>query len=150
MAGSGVTITAMPFALFLSLLPAWFAAFAGVQSDEVRTLVVQEEVIMRVPVRPMPHRFEWQERKGPKCISARSIRGAMVSGREHVDFLLFDRTRLRARLSDDCPALDFYSGFYLTPDDGKLCAKRDSIHSRIGSSCRIERFRRLEPKLRAD
>ena len=116
MAGSGVTITAMPFALFLSLLPAWFAAFAGVQSDEVRTLVVQEEVIMRVPVRPMPHRFDWEERKGPKCISARSIRGAMVSGREHVDFLLFDRTRLRARLSDDCPALDFYSGFYLTPE----------------------------------
>lgn len=150
MAGSGVTITTMSFAILLTLLPAWFAAFAGVQSDEVRTLVVQEEVIMRVPVRPMPHRFEWEERKGPKCISTRSIRGAMVSGREHVDFLLFDRSRLRARLSDDCPALDFYSGFYLTPEDGKLCAKRDGIHSRIGSSCRIERFRRLVPKLRGD
>ena len=140
----------MPFALLLSLLPAWFAAFAGVQSDQVRTLVVQEEVIMRVPVRPMPHRFEWEEKKGPKCIPARSIRGAMISGREHVDFVLLDRTRLRARLSDDCPALDFYSGFYLTPEDGKLCAKRDGIHSRIGSSCRIERFRRLVPKLRRD
>ena len=150
MAGSGDTITAMPFALLLSLLPAWFAAFAGVQSDQVRTLVVQEEVIMRVPVRPMPHRFEWEEKKGPKCIPARSIRGAMISGREHVDFVLLDRTRLRARLSDDCPALDFYSGFYLTPEDGKLCAKRDGIHSRIGSSCRIERFRRLVPKLRRD
>jgi hypothetical protein len=140
----------MPFALLLSLLPAWFAAFAGVQSDQVRTLVVQEEVIMRVPVRPMPHRFDWEEKKGPRCVSAQSIRGAMVSGREHVDFLLFDRSRLRARLSDDCPALDFYSGFYLTPEDGKLCAKRDGIHSRIGSSCRIERFRRLVPKLRRD
>ena len=150
MAGSGDTITAMPFVLLLSLLPAWFAAFAGVQSDQVRTLVVQEEVIMRVPVRPMPHRFEWEEKKGPKCIPARSIRGAMISGREHVDFVLLDRTRLRARLSDDCPALDFYSGFYLTPEDGKLCAKRDGIHSRIGSSCRIERFRRLVPKLRRD
>ena len=148
MAGSGVTIITMPFAFLLSLLPAWFAGFAGVQSDQVRTLVVQEEVIMRVPVRPMPHRFEWEEHKGPKCIPARSIRGAMISGREHVDFLLFDRTRIRARLSDDCPALDFYSGFYLTPEDGRLCAKRDGIHSRIGSSCRIERFRRLEAKLR--
>lgn len=147
MAWDGVTITDMPFAFFLSLFPAWFAAFAGVQADEVRTLVVQEEVIMRVPVRPMPHRFEWEERKGPKCISALSIRGAALSGRETVDFLLFDRTRLRAELDEDCPALDFYNGFYLTPDDGKVCAKRDDVHSRMGRSCRIERFRRLVPKL---
>ena len=137
----------MPFAFLLSLLPAWLAAFAGVQSDEVRTLVVQEEVIMRVPVRPMPRGFDWEERKGPKCVPVRKIRRALVSGREHVDFLLFDRTLVRARLADDCPALDFYSGFYLTPEDGKVCAKRDSIHSRIGSSCRIERFRGLMPRL---
>jgi len=140
----------MPFTLFLSLLPAWFAAFAGLQADEVRTLVVEREVIMRVPVRPMPNRIDWEEHKGPKCIPSGSIRAAMVSNREHVDFLLFDRTRLRARLSDDCPALDFYSGFYLTPEDGKICAKRDGIHSRIGTSCRIERFRRLVPKTHDD
>ena len=140
----------MPFTFLLSLLPAWFAAFAGIQADEVRTLVVEREVIMRVPVRPMPNRIDWEEKKGPKCIPSASIRAAMVSNREHVDFLLFDRTRLRARLSDDCPALDFYSGFYLTPEDGKVCAKRDGIHSRIGSSCRIERFRRLVPKLQGD
>ena len=140
----------MSFAFLLSLLPAWFAAFAGVQADEVRTLVVEREVIMRVPVRPMPNRIEWEERKGPKCIPSGSIRSAMVSNREYVDFQLFDRTRLRARLSDNCPALDFYSGFYLTPEDGKICAKRDGIHSRIGSSCRIERFRRLVPKIHDD
>ena len=150
MAGGGVTITAMPFAFLLTLVPAWFASFAGMQSDEVRTLVVQEEVIMRVPVRPMPHRFEWEERKGPKCIAAESIRGAALSGRESVDFLLFDRTRLRAQLDEDCPALDFYNGFYLTPEDGKVCAKRNEIHSRMGRSCRIERFRRLVPKFRRD
>jgi hypothetical protein len=137
----------MSFTFLLSLLPAWFAAFAGVQADEVRTLVVEREVIMRVPVRPMPSRIDWEEHKGPKCIPSGSIRAAMVSNREHVDFVLFDRTRLRARLSDNCPALDFYSGFYLTPEDGKICAKRDGIHSRIGTSCRIERFRRLVPKL---
>lgn len=147
MAGDGVTITDMPFAFFLSLFPAWFAAFAGVQADQVRTLIVQEEVIMRIPVRPMPHRFDWEEHKGPKCISAESIRGAALSGRETVDFLLFDRTRLRAELDEDCPALDFYNGFYLTPEDGKVCAKRDDVHSRMGRSCRIERFRRLVPKL---
>ena len=138
----------MPFSLFLSLLPAIFGFAAANQSDEVRTLVVQEDVIMRIPVRPRPVQpFAWEEKKGPKCIHAGSIRGAALSGRETVDFLLFDRTRLRAELSEDCPALDFYNGFYVTPEDGKLCARRDEIHSRIGRSCTIERFRRLVPKV---
>jgi hypothetical protein len=136
----------MPISLFLSLLPALFGMGVLSQDDQVRTLVVQEEVIMRVPVRPFPRRFQWEEKKGPKCIAASDIRGAMLSGREHVDFMLFDRTRIRARLSD-CRALDFYNGFYLTPDEGRVCAKRDGIHNRDGSSCRIERFHRLVPKL---
>jgi hypothetical protein len=138
----------MQFPLFLSFLPALFGLATAVQSEEVRTLVVQREVIMRVPVRPrpLPNGMEWSEHKGPKCISSAAIRGAAISGREHVDFLLYGRERVRAKLADDCPALDFYSGFYLTPEDGTVCALRDSIHSRIGSSCRIERFRRLAPR----
>ena len=56
---------------------------------------------MRIPVRPRPIRpFDWEEKKGPKCIYAGNIRGAALSGRETVDFLLFDRTRLRAELSE--------------------------------------------------
>lgn len=136
----------MPLSIILSLLPAMFGFAAAEQSDEVRTIVYQQEVIMRIPVRPRPVRpFAWEEKKGPKCIDTSSIRGAALSGRETVDFLLFDRTRLRAKL-EDCPALDFYNGFYLTPEKGKICAGRDGIHSRIGRSCTIERFRRLVPK----
>ena len=121
---------------------------SAAQSDEVRTLVVEREVIMRIPVRSRPVRpFAWEEKRGPKCIEASNIRGAALSGRETVDFLLFDRTRLRAQLSEDCPALDFYNGFYVTPEKGKLCARRDEIHSRIGRSCTIERFHRLTPRL---
>lgn len=124
-----------------------FGFASAAQSDEVRTLVVEREVIMRIPVRSRPVRpFAWEEKRGPKCIEAANIRGAALSGRETVDFLLFDRTRLRAQLSEDCPALDFYNGFYVTPEKGKLCARRDEIHSRIGRSCTIERFRRLLPK----
>lgn len=137
----------MPFTLFLSLLPAMYGFASAEQSDEVRTLVVEQEVIMRIPVRPRPIKpLSWEEKKGPKCLAANSIRGAALSGRETVDFVLFDRRRFRAELSEDCPALDFYNGFYLTPEDGKVCAKRDSVHSRIGRTCRIERFRRLVPK----
>ena len=79
-------------------------------------------------------------------LAAGNIRGAALSGRETVDFFLFDRTRLRAELSEDCPALDFYNGFYLSPEDGRICAKRDEIKNRVGRTCRIERFRRLVPK----
>jgi hypothetical protein len=137
----------MPFSLLLSLFSAMFGFASAAQSDEVRTLVVEREVIMRIPVRSRPVRpFAWEEKRGPKCIDAANIRGAALSGRETVDFLLFDRTRLRAQLSEDCPALDFYNGFYVTPEKGKLCARRDEIHSRIGRSCTIERFRRLLPK----
>jgi len=137
----------MPFSLLFSLFPAMFGFASAAQSDEVRTLVVEREVIMRIPVRSRPVRpFAWEEKRGPKCIEAANIRGAALSGRETVDFLLFDRTRLRAQLSEDCPALDFYNGFYVTPEKGKLCARRDEIHSRIGRSCTIERFRRLLPK----
>ena len=138
----------MPFSLLLSLFSAMFGFASTAQSDEVRTLVVEQEVIMRIPVRSRPVQpFTWEEKKGPKCIEASNIRGAALSGRETVDFLLFDRTRLRAQLSEDCPALDFYNGFYVTPEKGKLCARRDEIHSRIGRSCTIERFHRLTPRL---
>lgn len=113
-------------------------------------MVVQDELILRVPVRPYLNRraIEWRERKGPKCIPADAIRAANLAGSDYVDFLLFDRSRVRAKLDEDCPALDFYGGFYLKPEDERLCARRDSIHSRVGRSCRIERFRRLEPKLK--
>ena len=140
----------MHLPLLLTLLPALFGLTADVQPDQVRSMVVQEEVIMRIPVRARlsPPRFEWVEKKGPKCVKADEIRAASLSSRGHVDFLMSDRTRMRVELSDQCPALDFYNGFYLTPVKGKLCVRRDTIHSRMGSSCTIERFRRLIPRPR--
>lgn len=138
---------------FFSLLPALFGMTAaqGAQSGGVvRRVVIQDEVIWRVPVRPYVRRqsIEWHERKGPKCIPADAIRGANLADSEHVDFVLIDRSRIRARFDEDCPALDFYGGFYLKPEDEMLCSRRDSVHSRMGRSCRIERFRRLVPKLK--
>ena len=138
---------------FFSLLPALLgmtSAQGGQSGGVVRRVVIQDEVIWRGPVRPHLRgpAIEWHERKGPKCIPAGAIRGANLADSEHVDFLLFDRSRMRARFDEDCPALDFYGGFYLKPEDEMLCARRDSVHSRMGSSCRIERFRRLVPKLK--
>jgi hypothetical protein len=138
---------------FLGIWPALLALFAvqpAAVSESVTRLVVQDEVILRVPVLPrtVVPRIEWIERKGPKCIPAAAIRRAVLSGPEEVDFVLTNRRRVRAHFDEDCPALDFYGGFYLRPEDERLCAGRDSIHSRMGGSCTIERFWHLVPKLR--
>lgn len=134
----------------LTLLPALAglaAAETAAGDQAVRRVTVREEVIMRIPIRPRPGaKIEWREKRGPRCIPAAAIKGAMLSGRSTVDFVLRDRTRLRAKLDSDCPALDFYDGFYVQPEDHRLCIRRDFIRSRMGGSCRIERFRELKPR----
>jgi hypothetical protein len=128
-----------------------FAAQPGVMQQSVTRLVVQDEVILRVRVlpRPLVQQVVWVEQKGPKCIPVGAIRRALLSGPEQVDFILANnRVRVRAQFDEDCPALDFYGDFYLQPEDARLCAGRDVVHSRIGGSCTIERFKLLAPKLR--
>lgn len=142
----------MTVSSFLALLPA-LMGLAAVQvpggDPGLRRLVAQDRVIVRVPVRPrlVPPRIEWHERKGPKCIPLADVRSAMLSGAEQVDFLLKNRQRIRAELSEGCEALDFYGGFYLKTRDERICADRDTVHSRMGGSCQIDRFRKLEPRV---
>ena len=135
---------------FLPLLVGLFGAQPAALGQSVTRLVVQDEVILRVPVQPRPlmRDVEWVEKKGPKCVPAGAIRRALLSGSEQVDFILVDRSRIRAQFDEDCPALDFYGGFYLQPRDERLCAKRDAVHSRIGGSCTIKRFKQLVPRIR--
>ena len=134
----------MTFLGVLALLPMLFG-FASAGTLQVRSLTIEDEVILRIPVRPVPRNIEWKEHKGPKCIDAEEIRGAFLSGNDHVDFVLRGRRLLRARLDENCPALDFYGGFYLSSEDQRVCARRDAIRSRMGARCRIERFRKLVP-----
>lgn len=110
-------------------------------------LTVRESVIIRVPTRPMaPVVTEWKESKGPKCLSMATIAGAIVMDDDSVDLIFRGGGRIRAQLQDECPALDYYSGFYLRPtEDQRICAGRDSIHSRSGGECEIRRFRTLTP-----
>jgi hypothetical protein len=132
------------------LLFALFAAQPATMGESVTRLVIQDEVILRVPVQP--HRLirdlDWVERKGPRCIPAGAIQRALLSSSERVDFVMSNRSRVRAQLDEDCPALDFYAGFYLQPRGDMLCAGSDSIYSRIGGSCTIERCSQLVPKFR--
>lgn len=146
-------IAAVTFLNLLTLLPALAGLVAAVPAaggQTVRSVTIREEVIMRIPIRPRPGaaRIEWREKRGPRCIATANIAGAMLSGRNSVDFVLRDRRRLRARLDSDCPALDFYDGFYVQPEDYRLCMRRDVIRSRMGGECRIDRFILLVPRLK--
>ena len=151
-AGNGGRLQMIPGTVlsFVPLLLGLFAAQPNVVQQSVTRLIVQDEIILRVPIQPRPlvPRFDWVEHKGPKCIDTGIIRGALLSNVQQVDFIIQGPRRIRAELDEDCPALDFYGGFYLQPQDQRLCAVRDSIHSRMCGRCTIQAFNQLIPKFR--
>ncbi len=122
-------------------VPAW----AG---EQFAQLTIHERLIIRIP-RMSPARSRvavpvWREKKGPRCIEMRSLTGAAIGGENDVDLVVDGVKRVRAKLDDECSAVNFASGFYLRPtSDGKICAGRDVIRARTGASCAIDRFRRL-------
>ena len=134
---------------FFAALP-MLLGLSGAEQRSVTRVTVEQTTIWRIPVRPHSPAplIEWTEGKGPKCLAAADIAGAMLSGQGSVDFVLRDRQRVRAMVDDDCTALDFYDGFYVQPKDDRLCVRRDEIRSRMGASCRIEKFRSLTPGLK--
>lgn len=98
-------------------------------------------IIMRSPV-PVP----MKEKKADDCVKIEKISGYSVNRPDSIDLLLNDGKLLRVRLDNNCPALGFYSGFYVKPTgDKKICAGRDSFRSRSGRSCNIQSFRSLVP-----
>lgn len=145
--------------MFMTGLSALLLSTLGVQQAEtppeppapkVRRVIVRGQLVVRVPVRPrsLPGStpIYYNLRDGPRCLSSRQIAGAAISGQRSVDFLLADRRRMRVEMSSDCPSLDFYGGFYLQPTDDRLCANRDVIRTRMGGSCKIEKFHLLEAR----
>lgn len=116
---------------------------------ELAQLIIRQQIIVRVPegrqstpagAAPV----EWRENRGPRCVPADTIAGATLVGPSSVDLILRDNSRVRAMLESRCPALDYYYGFYVdATEDGRICADRDRIRSRMGGSCGIDRFRSL-------
>jgi hypothetical protein len=139
-----------PLSLLALLAPAAVLADRPVQAGQ---LTIRERVIIRVPRMPLqaapvaaPTPIKWKERKGPKCIAAQGMAGAMVTSPRQVDLVLIGGKRVRAKLDGACRPLDFYAGFYLRPArDGMICADRDAIKVRSGASCGIDEFKALVP-----
>lgn len=121
---------------------------------ELAQVTIRQRIIIRVPAMttrappvPTPPPVVWKEVKGPKCVIVNQLAGAAITRSDSVDLFLRGGRRLRAQLDDNCPALDYYGGFYLSPtSDGQVCGGRDTIHSRSGGKCLIDRFRELIPK----
>ncbi len=115
-------------------------------------VTLRQQILIRVPARvrnaldtPPAQPIEWKESRGPKCVPTRDIAGATFLSQSSFDLVLRDRSRVRAKLEKSCPALDYYYGFYIRQTgDGQICSDRDSIRSRMGGECEIERFRTLK------
>ena len=127
------------------------AASAGEEPVGLAQLTIRQRIVIRVPAAPYAApprplaRMRWKEKGGPKCIPMNGLAAAAIFKADAVDLILRGGKRLRALLDDECPALDYYSGFYIMPsEDGKICAGRDMIHSRAGGKCGIEKFKTLE------
>lgn len=123
---------------------------AGAQGEPRAQFTIRQRLIIRVPPNAprvsasSPLFTRWREGRGPRCIAMRSVSGATLLGESSVDLVLRGNGRIRAHLERGCVALDFYRGFYVNgTEDGMICSGRDSIRSRMGGECEIERFRSL-------
>jgi len=146
------------FALIASIAAAGTPAPAGqVTGIELAQVTIRGRIIIRVPstrqdkATPMrqiapPPPIRWAEKKGPKCISADQLGGAIVAS-DYVDLVFRGGDRVRAELDGDCSGLGYYGGFYVKPSaDGQVCAGRDSIRTRSGDRCTIRKFKKLVAK----
>jgi hypothetical protein len=136
----------------IALMTLTTPALLGATDSAVRMhyaqLVIRERVVIRVPraAPPPATPIRWKERKGPRCIPAQQLAGALPADEGAVDIVLTGGKRVRARLVRACRQLDYYSSFYIRPGvDGEICAGRDPIRTRAGRTCEIERFRTLVP-----
>jgi hypothetical protein len=144
-----------PSAVLLALAPAASTELPRIDATQFAQLTIHQRIVIRIPrvlggrrdPRADPLEQSWTAKKGPKCVPLGALEGAIIAQPDSVDLLIADGTRLRAELDDDCPSLDFYSGLYIKgTSDGMVCADRDSIRSRSGSQCKIDKFRRLVAK----
>lgn len=144
-----------PFAAAPLLL---FLAAPGVPTEppeweRARELFQQQHITVHVPRVTMTATIvvrsaapSYKEKRADDCVKINKIAGYAVNRANSIDLLLNDGKLLRVNLGDDCPALGFYSGFYVKPTkDEKICAGRDSFRSRSGRSCSIDKFRSLVP-----
>ncbi|RYY29066.1 MAG: hypothetical protein EOP62_01775 [Sphingomonadales bacterium] len=126
--------------------PEWARVLELFQQQQQATVHVPRVTITTTFVMRSPAPIPLREKKADDCVKIEKISGYSVNRPNSIDLLLNDGKLLRVNLGDNCPALGFYSGFYVKPSkDKKICAGRDAFRSRSGRSCSIQAFRSLVP-----
>ena len=98
------------------------------------------------PPAPQPLPVRLRERRIAPCVPVAGIVGVRPLAGDRLLLIMRDHRLVGADLSRSCAARDFYMGFYVTPTaDGQLCADRDTIHSRAGTSCTIVQVHEMVP-----
>jgi hypothetical protein len=93
---------------------------------------------------PLPERLRM--RRMLPCVPVAGIAGVRPLANNRLLLFMRDHRLVGADLSRSCTARDFYLGFYVAPTaDGQLCAGRDTIHSRAGTTCTITEVHELVP-----
>jgi len=69
------------FAGLLTFIAVFMTGAETPPSPAVRTMTVEQRLIVRVPIRPRPvPTFHWEEEKGPECFPVAALAGADVGG----------------------------------------------------------------------
>ena len=138
-------------------LPDGQARAPGQVATRLAQVRIQQHIVIRVPrpdtmrrvsapAAPLPP-IAWVEKGSNDCVETSRLAGAAITRSDSVDLVMTGGKRVRAKLGKECPALDFYTGFYVKPTkDGMVCAKRDTFRSRSGGECQIKAFRNLIPE----
>lgn len=135
----------------------WDALFSAHQPPALGQVRIEQQIILRISPRPPVNQSQLlsqlpqgevatrlEERKIGSCVSASGIVGVQTGQDNRLLLFMRDRRIISAALEKACSARDFYSGFYLERNnDGRLCVKRDKLHSRAGAKCELRQIRQL-------
>ncbi|MDD3798168.1 MAG: hypothetical protein PHE36_03210 [Novosphingobium sp.] len=139
------------------IAPVWRELSGSFRPQSQNQVRIEQRVIIRIaPRRPsvapdilsdLPQGEvapQYEERKMGKCVPIKGIAGVQANSDNRLLLFLRDRRIVAINLEKSCRARDFYSGFYVEPnEDGLLCVGRDKLHSRSGANCDLDRMRQL-------
>jgi len=122
-----------------------------------RQIRIEQRVVVRIAPRRAGERrnmmaqlearrrsTRYKERKTDRCVPLENIAGVETGSGNRLILFLLDADILSINLEKACRARDFYSGFYVErAKDGQLCVDRDTLQSRNGARCDIERMMEL-------
>ena len=86
----------------------------------------------------------YKERKSSECVPVKRITSVQTGSGNRLLLFMRDSKVMSVNLEKACRARDFYAGFYVDKnEDGKMCVARDTLQSRNGAKCGIERIMQL-------